>query len=348
VARSRTGTKLAADFARAMAGMPWPGAVAVSGGGDSLALMHLLADWARRTRRPPPLVLTVDHGLRPGSAAVARNVARRARAAGLRCEILTAAGPAPEADIEAWARDTRLALMGERLGRRGLSALYVAHSRDDQAETFLMRLARGSGLDGLAAMRPLAPFPLPGFEGLSLVRPLLGIGRAALREDLSARGQGWLEDPMNADPRFLRVRIRALLPQLEAAGLPVARIADAAAHLARAREALDLATAAVLSRALKADGQGILLDAAALAAAPREIGLRALAAVLGRVSGAAYRPRFESLERLYDRILAGKLGGGATLQGCRIGPAPARKRVFGPPTLSVIPESSPRRAAKRN
>jgi tRNA(Ile)-lysidine synthase len=149
-----------------------------------------------------------------------------------------------------------------------------------------------------------------------------------------------------------------LMPALAAAGLTPGRIADAAAHLARAREALDLATAAILARALAQVGGGpimLLLDPAALAAAPREIGLRALAALLRTVSGAQYRPRFDALESLFDRMVAtdsrpgltsgqkSGLGGGATLHGCRIGPAPVRHQAFGPKTLVITKESSRKR-----
>jgi tRNA(Ile)-lysidine synthase len=329
-----------------MANMPWPGAVAVSGGADSLALMHLLARWAGKSKRAKPLVLSVDHGLRHESAGEAKKVARWAKALDLPCEILTVTGKKPKSDIEAWARDQRYRLMGERLGKRGITALYVAHHQDDQAETFLLRLARGSGLDGLGAMRGLSSFPLPGFESLSVARPLLNLPRAGLRAYLEARKQDWLEDPMNGETRFARNRIRALLPALAEAGLTTQRIADAALHLARAREALDMATAAVMARACRRQGDIMLLDPEALAAAPREIGLRALAALLGTMSGETYRPRFASLERLFDRLAAGNLGGGATLHGCRIAPMPRRFQAFGPKTLGIARESSRTRASR--
>ena len=324
-----------------MAAMPWPGAVAVSGGGDSLALMHLLADWAKATEKTPPLVFTVDHGLKPESGRDAKRVAHWAKSLGLNCEILFALGPKPKSDIEAWARAQRFSLMGEALKRHKLAALYLAHHQDDQAETFLLRLARGSGLDGLSAMRKLCAFPLPGFEAFALARPLLDIRRAALSAFLEARGQPWLEDPMNGEPRFARNRIRALLPALEEAGLSVGRIADACAHMARAREALELATVAVLARACRKEGDMLLLDPVALSAAPREIGLRALAALLNTVSGAGYRPRFESLERLFDALAADPgVWTGATLHGCRLKPAPRRHQAFGPKTLVIARESS--------
>jgi tRNA(Ile)-lysidine synthase len=324
---------------------PWPGAVALSGGGDSLALMHLLADWAKARGLAPPAALVVDHGLRPGSAAEARRAAAFARKAGLAAHILTRKGAAPKSGIESQARDARYGLMGAWLRKRGLSTLYVGHTLDDQAETFLLRLGRGSGLDGLSAMRVLAPFPHAEFSGLTLVRPLLGFSRAALRAHLKDLRQAWLEDPMNSEMRFARSRIRGLMPALEAAGLSPARIADAAAHLARARAALELATEAVLARAAKVEEGRVLLDAEALTAAPREVGLRALAALLMAVSEETYRPRFEALERLFDRLAAGELGGGATLHGCRLFPAPRALQIFGRKTLILAREGS-RRAAK--
>ena len=119
------------------------------------------------------------------------------------------------------------------------------------------------------------------------------------------------------------------------------RIAAAAAHLARARETLEIVTGAVLARAVRPLGEkvedGLVLDAGAIGAAPREVGLRALAAVLMAVSGQAYRPRFESLERLFNRIAAGGFKGGATLHGCQVGPAPGN---FEPHDLLVRKERS--------
>ncbi|MEI9991148.1 MAG: tRNA lysidine(34) synthetase TilS [Rhizomicrobium sp.] len=328
------------------AGAPWPGAVAVSGGGDSIALMHLLAHWTKKTRRPPPRVVTVDHGLRDGSAADARKVMRWARAAGLKARTLRWTGPRPTADIEAAARAARYRLMGEWARANGIAALYVAHTRDDQAETFLLRLMRGSGLDGLAAMRALAPFPVPGFRDLGIVRPLLALERDAIRDHLAARKLAWLEDPMNGEDRFARVRLRKLIPALEEAGLSRQRIAAAAAHLARAREALDAVTAAVLARVARPRQDGLDVDASGLAAAPREVGLRALAQLLMAVSGQAYRPRFERLERLFDRLRDGGLGGGATLHGCRVFFVPGKSGAFGAGTLRIARETGRSRGKK--
>jgi len=323
------------------AGAPWPGAVAVSGGGDSIALMHLLTRWARDTGRAPPQVITVDHGLRASSASEARKVSAWAKRAGLVVQSLRWTGPRPKADVEAAAREARYRLMGEHARRKKLAALYVGHTRDDQVETFLLRLMRGSGLDGLAAMRALAPYPLSGFRDLCVVRPLLGLEREAVRAHLRAGRHAWLEDPMNEEERFARVRLRRLLPQLEAAGLTRARIAAAAGHLTRAREALETVTAAVLARAVRRVGDTIHLDAAALAAAPREVGLRALAQLLMIVSGQSYRPRFERLERLFERVCAQDIGRGVTLHGCKLATALPNEGAFGVGTLVVSREFAP-------
>lgn len=317
---------------------PWPAAVAVSGGADSLALMRLLGKWAEANGHAPPTVLTVDHGLQRGSAASARKVLGWAKAAGLKAHVLSWTDPKPASNLEAEARRARYRLLGQWCKAHGVAALYVAHTRDDQAETFLLRLARGSGLDGLAAMKPIANFPEAGFEPLRLARPLLDFDRESLRDFLSAARQTWIEDPMNNDPRFGRVRVRSVMASLAAAGLTVARIADAAAHLGRARDALDEVTASVLRRACRPEGDSVLVDARALMAAPREVGLRALAKLLMAVSGQTYRPRFERLERLFDSLAAGELGGGRTLHGCWIGPAAGSDPRFGSGLLRVEAE----------
>ncbi|MBA2589578.1 MAG: tRNA lysidine(34) synthetase TilS [Alphaproteobacteria bacterium] len=314
-------------------------AVAVSGGGDSLALMHLLRAFAQARGIEPPVVLTVDHALRKSSAKDAQQVAAWAKQAGLKSQVLTWSGPKPKSGIEAAAREARYRLMGGWLTRHKIVTLAVGHTQDDQAETFLLRLARGSGLDGLAAMRPRAPWPVPGFAGLGVARPLLGFRRDDLRAYLKSLKQPWLDDPMNQDPAFDRVKIRKSMAALTKAGLTAERIAAAASHLARARESLEIVTEAVLARGVRPGPGGVLLDASVLAAAPREVGLRALAAVLMAVSGQAYRPRFESLERLFDQIGAGTLGRGATLHGCHIRPAGALGKDFGAVALFLSLES---------
>ena len=303
----------------------------------SLALMHLLADWVRARKLEPAKVLTVDHGLVAGSRKHAGAVEAAAKSLGLDCAILVWKGTKPNADIEAAAREARYRLMGDWCRTNQIEALFVAHTEDDQAETFLLRLARGSGLDGLSAMRAIAPYPAPGFAGLSLVRPLLGFTRTELRALLTARNIARYDDPMNHDPRFARVRLRAILPMLEQAGLSARRIAAGAKHLARAREALEQGTADLIARTTRAEGRRLLIDAAALVAAPRELGLRALADLLMKVGGQPYRPRFEQLELLFDALAAGRFAA-RTLHGCRLGAAPKRLTVFGSRTVVLAME----------
>ena len=303
--------------------------------------MHLLAAHARAHKRKPPVVLTVDHGLRRSSSRDAQKVAAWARKAGLKVHVLAWKGNKPKSGVEAAAREARYALMGAWMVKHRIAVLHVGHTIDDQAETFLLRLARGSGLDGLSAMRRLAPWPVPGFAGLTVSRPLLDIARADLRAYLEALRQPWLDDPMNDDDAFEGEKIRRAAKTLAGLGLTAPRLAATAAHLGRARAALESMTDAVLAQAAAKGQGGILLTPAALASAPREVGLRALAALLMKVSGQAYRPRFDALERLFDRITAGTLGGGSTLHGCHIGTSPQKG---GKGTLLVIREK-PRKAA---
>jgi tRNA(Ile)-lysidine synthase len=327
-------------------GAPWPAAVGVSGGSDSLALMLLLRDWAKGAGLKPPLVLSVDHGLRPEAKAEARKVRLWARQAGLAAHVLTHRGKPPISDVEAAARALRYRLMGAWAAKTGCAAVYVAHTRDDQAETFLIRLARGSGLDGLSAMRPLALYPDSLFPTLKLARPLLGIARPVLRAYLEEARQPWLDDPMNADPRFTRVRIRHAWPQLEALGLTRDRLAEAAFHLGRARSALETVNRVLLQQGCMPYKNGLLLDAAVLTHAPPELGLRALSQVLMTVSRNPYRPRFERLQGLFSAILDGSLGAGRTLHGCRIAPATKKGQAFGQGTLLIQPEKSRRKTEK--
>jgi tRNA(Ile)-lysidine synthase len=301
--------------------------------------MLLLKEWASRQSHPLPAVLTVDHGLQPSAVQEAERVRKLARAAGLSAHVLTWKGAKPTADIEAEARTARYALMGGWCAEHLLPALYLAHTLEDQAETFLLRLARGSGLDGLAAMQTISQLPVPEFSQIKLVRPLLDISKEELRAFLKSRKIEWVGDPMNADVRFSRVRMRAAWPQLCELGLSPQRIADAARHLARARLALEEMTDGFLRRGVRFGGGCAALDPIRLKMLPREVGLRALASVLSRVSGEAYRPRFESLERLFDFIISGSLEGGATLHGCIVAPAAAADRVFGSATITILRES---------
>lgn len=322
-------------------------ALAFSGGGDSVALLHLLGNWAVRNCGEGESLslhaLIVDHGLREGSDRDAKRAASLARKAEWHAHILKWTDEKPKSNIEEAARNARYSLLGQWCAAHKARALFVAHTRDDLTETFLLRLGRGSGVYGLSAMRSRAPFPVAGFADILVYRPLLDFERAELRAYLETFGARWLEDPMNADPRFSRVRVRALMPLLEEAGVSQKRIADAAHHLARARAALDAQVELFLTKYSRSEDGGVLVfDAGALMRAPSEIGLRALSALLNRATGNAFRPRFERLEALYGALSAA-LGPKAhfrarTLGGCRIGLAPKRAQAFGPATFEIKPE----------
>ncbi len=289
-------------------------AVAVSGGADSMALALLAADWAK-ARGGRVTALTVDHGLRPESAAEATAVGERLGPFGIAHRILVWRPGGRPANLQAAAREARYALMDSWCRAEGVLHLLLGHHLEDQAETLLIRLGRGSGLDGLAAMAPVVETP-----HCRLLRPLLGVPRARLAALLAARGVGWIEDPSNRDARFLRARLRALAPALAEVGLTPDRLAATAGRIGRARAALEEAVAAALVEAVRLDPAGFaLLDPAALRRAPREVGLRALARVVTTVGGGRATPRLARLEALFDWLTGdGRAGRGRTLAGCRI------------------------------
>ena len=270
-------------------------AVAVSGGIDSMALCLLAAAWAGR-RGGDVVALTVDHGLRPDSAAEAAQVGRWLAARSLAHRILTWTAPKPAAGIQAAAREARYDLLAGYCRDAGILHLLIAHNLEDQAETLLLRLARGSGVDGLAAMAAVWEMP-----AARLLRPLLPVPRRRLRATLAALGQPWIEDPSNRDPAFERVRVRRYLPALGAAPL-----AATARRLGGVRMALEAAASALAARACAFHPAGFVrLDRAVLAAAAAEPVARVLARVLVCVGGLAYPPRRERLERLHAAIAEG-------------------------------------------
>ncbi len=294
-------------------------AVACSGGADSLALTLLADAWARR-RGGTAVALTVDHGLRRESAAEARRVGEWLQARGIAHHVLRWRGAKPEANVAAAARAARYGLLLGWCRRRRVGDLLLAHQQEDQAETFLLRLARGSGVDGLAAMAPVVPA-----DGVRLLRPLLGVPRSRLRATLRRRRQEWIEDPSNDDPAYARSRMRKLLPLLAEEGLSVARLAGTAARMAHVRTALEAATADLVGAAAVVDSAGFaLLDISPLRQAPLEIALRALSRLLMAFGGTPLPPRLERLERLLASIRADDIGAGRTLAGCRLLPSRGR------------------------
>jgi tRNA(Ile)-lysidine synthase len=278
--------------------------VAVSGGPDSLALCLLADRWAR-ARGGNVVGLIVDHGLRPNSAAEARQAAGWLAARGIAPALLRWPGPRPATGIQAAARAARYELLAGWCRAAGVLHLLLGHHRDDQAETVVLRAARHSGPDGLAGMAAVREI-----AGLRLLRPLLTVPKERLAATLRAAGQAWLEDPSNRAQHFARGQLRRMPPP------PPAIDADA---LASARAALDRRTAAWLAAVARIDPAGFVAwPRTALAAAPPEVARRALQQALAAVGGGTYAARSVRLDRLLEALLAAPDCRGRTLAGCRI------------------------------
>ena len=287
-------------------------ALAVSGGADSTALTVLFCRWLkRRPDAPPAIVLTVDHGLRPAAAEEALRVADLAARLGLRHRTLVWEGDKPQANLQAEARAARYRLLTGAAIEEGCDTLLVAHHADDQAETFLHNLIRGSGvygLSGMPAVRRAGP--------ITIRRPLIDMPKARLIAQLRAVGETWSEDPSNADERFERARLRKLQDVLAAEGLSRDRILKTARQMQRAGEALDGAVDRLLGEHLMIDGSGLLVIArAAFRAAPEEIRLRALARMIRHLGDADHTPRLERVEALDRALYEGGDGTVRTLGG---------------------------------
>ncbi len=289
--------------------------VAVSGGADSMALCLLADRWAR-VRGGRITALTVDHGLRPNAAREARQVGRWLTETGIEHHILPWRGPKPASGIQAAARAARYELLTSWLRRAGVLHLLLAHHQEDQAETFLLRLQRGSGPDGLAAMAAVVETP-----AVRLVRPLLTTSRGSLRATLRALGQAWIEDPSNQDTAFSRIRMRRTLPAFRDLGWPAGRMAAETRNLAESRIAREAKTAHRLARCCVLHPAGYAwIDGGALAKDPEDISVRALARILLCIGGRSYTPRRDKLERLHRWLSEERLAGARTLGGCRIVP----------------------------
>ncbi|MDA7947241.1 MAG: tRNA lysidine(34) synthetase TilS [Hyphomicrobiaceae bacterium] len=291
--------------------------LAVSGGADSTALMHLAHRWraAAGGSAPRLTVLSVDHSLRDGSADEAQWVADQAAILGLDAAILRWDAGTIDRRIQERARFARYSLMANYAHANGLDALVTAHHLDDQAETVLMRLGRGSGIDGLAGI------PRSGqWAGLAVLRPLLDVSRARLVATLEDLGVGWLEDPSNEDSRFERVRIRQAIGKFGAIGIDPAALARSAVRLRRAREALDMAASAFLGNEASVNDVGYgQIRTGAFRHAPREIALRALAKMIQTVGGRINPPPLARVESLAEGICSGDETS-RTLGGCRVVP----------------------------
>lgn len=287
--------------------------LAVSGGPDSTALLLLADRWSRAAAGRPRLhVLTIDHGLRAAARAEAESVVALARDLGWPADLLVwqHADEPPSSDLQSAARDARYGLLAAAANRHGLGAVLLAHTLDDQAETLLIRLARGSGTRGLSGMPTERTV-----HGIRFLRPLLDIPKARLAATVAAGGRQAIEDPSNVDDRFLRSRIRRLMPALAEVGLDADRLAGTAARMARAEAALESATAELAARALVDHGGVAALDLPAMLAAPDEIVLRTLRRAVAGARPGRYAPRAAALETWLAEVRAGATPGRRSLAG---------------------------------
>jgi tRNA(Ile)-lysidine synthase len=340
--------------------------LAVSGGPDSIALMWLAARWRRALTRGPRLVaVTVDHGLRPEAAGEARDVKRLAHALDLPHRTVRWTGAKPKSGVPAAARAARYRLLARAARKIGATHILTAHTRDDQAETLLMRLLRGSGIAGLAAMAPITER-----EGVLLARPFLNVSKSQLVATLRRAKVGFADDPTNRDTNFTRPRIRAVMPVLAAEGGDARSLARLASRLARANAAIEIlvdgAERYLALRDISASHSGIgakpfdaktfdakaldaktfdakSFDAKVFAAMPEEIRLRMLKRAIDRLGheGPAELGKVEALLSVLDRALADSSGRcrprlKQTLAGAlvsliddriKIAPAPPRRRT---------------------
>ncbi|MFD0978089.1 tRNA lysidine(34) synthetase TilS [Tropicimonas aquimaris] len=301
--------------------------VAVSGGGDSMALMHLAADWAGAAGLHAE-VASVDHGLRAAAAEEAAMVASEARGLGLLHETLRWRGSEAQGNLQDAARRARYGLLAAWAARRRLDAVLLGHTRDDNVECLVLGLARGAGLDGLSGMRPAFRR-----DGAPFLRPLLEESRAELRVYLTGRGIDWVEDPSNEDTRFARVRVRQALELLPPLGVTPEALARSVENLRSTREGLDALLRAFIRDHCRIVAGDILVAPDAFACLADEFARRFLNAALRWVSGAEYTPRAAKLANLLSDDTA--LRAGLTLHGCILRAGGQGLRIFREPEAAA-------------
>ncbi len=300
--------------------------LAVSGGPDSIALMWLAARWRSTLARGPRLIaVTVDHGLRAEAAAEARDVKRLARTLDLPHRTMRWTGEKPKTGLPAAARTARYRLLAQAARASGATHILTAHTRDDQAETLLMRLLRGSGIGGLAAMARESER-----DGVLLARPFLHVSKSQLVATLKKAKIGFADDPTNRDTNFTRPRLREIMPVLAAEGGDARSLARLASRLARANQAVEVlvdgAERYLALRDREAPRAGFeanafdasafdastfearTFDASAFAAMPEEIRLRLLKRAIDRFGheGPAELGKVEALLAALDQAGAKK------------------------------------------
>jgi tRNA(Ile)-lysidine synthase len=279
--------------------------LAVSGGADSTALLLLAARWAKRLKAAPKLVaVTVDHGLRPEAAREAAAVKRLAHRLGVVHRTVRWQGRKPKTGLQQAARNARYRLLGQAAASGGFEHVLTAHTLDDQAETVLFRLARGSGLAGLSGMARVSPLPVADERIAFLVRPLLHVPKARLVATLRAAGISHSEDPSNHDPRFTRTRLRTMMLDLAREGLSAHGLSRFAARMRRADLTIEVAVGAArdaLAPEPWPQGGPLSFETARFASLPAEVALRFLGRAVAR-AGDEGPVELAKLETLYEAM----------------------------------------------
>lgn len=246
--------------------------------------------------------LTVDHGLRADSAREANEVgAWIAGWPNVEHHILKWIGAKPKESVMERAREARYRLMQRYCARHKITQLWLAHQQTDQAETFLFRLAKGSGVDGLGGMAEQQTYK---DTDLILVRPLLTVSKSELEGYCRKHKIPHVTDPTNSDVKYARSRLRRSLPALEDEGLSEKRLALTAKRMQRAREALDFYTGKLLDTAVTYKKGKAEIDVKALMRAPMDIRIRAVRQALATLGHRGYGPRLERLEELLEGFFA--------------------------------------------
>ncbi len=287
--------------------------VAVSGGADSMALCLLLNEWLK-AQDGELIAVTVDHSLRPESGLEAKWVHTRLASEGIEHHILNwQKEPEARGSTQVQARNGRYRLMSKWCKENAISSLALAHHHDDQIETFLMRVLRNSGPDGLAGMS------LQRQEGgLSFIRPLLSIAKDRLLLTLRDRGWGWIEEPSNHQGTYLRNRLRQCMPDLERKGLKMGVLSRINYSLGRIRRSLQDKTDNFINQRIVVHPAGYAeIDFSESALISPEILSRALERTLLTIGGGNYSPRSVKTDRLIRELLSRETVK-ATLAGCQI------------------------------
>lgn len=289
-------------------------AVAVSGGPDSTALAALLKNWCEQKKYAAPLALIIDHGLRENSREEAALTQDRLKQIGLPAEILRWQHEPISSSLHAEARKARYDLLTEACKQHGILNLFLAHQREDQAETVLMRLAKGTGIDGLAGMAAMSEL-----DGVKILRPLLPLPKERLIATCEAARLDYVKDPSNELDKFARGRLRRVMPLLAEEGLTVDRLVDFAARAGEAKQALDFYTAEFFEKHGRRDEWGLIaIDKAPLLSLPRAIALRALGDALLAMNTEPYPPQHASLSLVLNELEKPGEFASRTLNGCFI------------------------------